>query len=187
MIWGHTLSYQLFTRIVCIVAEKLATLNRVFHFTYSTYHDSSTGLEVQLCQPQNHPSFSNPSGHHKISDSMRRIDVHHHFFPGNLNKTKSNRDVGWCTPAENLPWSPDISLKSMNASGTDIAILSIPALSTGSVGEENRMIARDRNASMAQICNAHSERFGFFASLPFLDDTEGNTGCLGGWIVVLIF
>lgn len=105
---------------------------------------------------------------------MRRIDVHHHFFPADLQKETSNQKVGWRTPASTLPWNPEVSLKSMDASGIEIAILSLPALSTGSVGEESRSVARQRNIQLSQISRANPHRFGFFASLPFLDDVEGE-------------
>lgn len=104
---------------------------------------------------------------------MRRIDVHHHFFPSDLQKEKTNKDVGWLTPAENLPWTPALSLKSMDESGIDYAILSLPALTTGTVSSENRTKARERNIYASDICKAHPQRFGFFATLPFLDDLTG--------------
>jgi len=61
----------------------------------------------------------------------------------------------------------------MNASSVDIAILSLPALSSGTVGEQNRALARERNEFVAEICRSHPGRFGFFATPPFLDDIEG--------------
>ncbi|KAF5387766.1 hypothetical protein D9615_000473 [Tricholomella constricta] len=61
----------------------------------------------------------------------------------------------------------------MDASGIDIAILSLPALFTGSVSEENRAVTRERNLAMFSIAQAHPKRFGFFACLPFLDDIQG--------------
>ncbi|KAJ7754235.1 hypothetical protein DFH07DRAFT_503553 [Mycena maculata] len=102
-----------------------------------------------------------------------RIDVHHHFFPSSLDKAKSNEKVGWRTPAENLPWKPEISLRFMDASKIDVAILSFPPIAAGFVGQESRDLARGRNRGMADICAAHPGRFGFFATLPFLDDVEG--------------
>ncbi|KAJ7179063.1 hypothetical protein C8R46DRAFT_1173509 [Mycena filopes] len=86
----------------------------------------------------------------------RRIDVHHHFFPSNLDKAKSNSE-------ENLPWKPEISLQFMDP------FLSFPAIASGSVAQENRDLARERNRAMAELCRAHPRRFGFFATLPFLD------------------
>ncbi|KAJ6539420.1 hypothetical protein B0H19DRAFT_1178948 [Mycena capillaripes] len=101
------------------------------------------------------------------------VDVHHHFFPANLDKRQSNEKVGWHTPPENLPWSAEISLKFMDASSIDVAILSFPAIASGFVGQENRDQARERNHAMASLCLAHPDRLGFFATLPFLDDIEG--------------
>ncbi|KAF8897608.1 hypothetical protein BD779DRAFT_1608161 [Infundibulicybe gibba] len=102
-----------------------------------------------------------------------RIDVHHHFFPLTLNKANSNTKVGWRTPAENLPWSPEISLKSMDDSGVDIALLSFPAISSGSVSLENRTATREGNIFASHIREIYPRRFGFLASLPFLNDIEG--------------
>ncbi|KAG5648998.1 hypothetical protein DXG03_000347 [Asterophora parasitica] len=101
------------------------------------------------------------------------IDVHHHFFPADLNKEGSNEKLGWKTPPGTLPWSPGVSLRAMDASGIDIAILSLPALSMGSVSEENRAVTRERNLAMSSIAQQHSGRFGFLGCLPFLDDIEG--------------
>ena len=105
---------------------------------------------------------------------MGRIDVHHHFFPVDLNKETSNQNMGWRTPAGTLPWSPEISLKAMDASGIDLALLSLPATFTGSVSQENRTTTRERNVHASRIVQAYPDRFGFFAGLPFLDDVEGQ-------------
>jgi len=105
---------------------------------------------------------------------MGRIDVHHHFFPPDLDKRKLNQKNGWITPAGTMPWSPQVSLIAMDAADIDIAILSLPALSTGSVSEENRAAARNRNLFVSGIVQEHPTRFGFFATLPFLDDVEGE-------------
>jgi hypothetical protein len=104
---------------------------------------------------------------------MGRIDVHHHFFPADLNKEASNQKMGWRAPVGTLPWTPDVSIKAMDTSGIDLAILSLPAIFAGSVSEENRTTTRDRNRYASRIVQAHPTRFGFFASLPFLDDVEG--------------
>jgi 6-methylsalicylate decarboxylase len=104
---------------------------------------------------------------------MGCIDVHHHFFPDDINKEASNQKIGWRAPASTLPWTPDISLNAMDASGINLALLSLPAISAGSVSEENRATAREHNINLSRIVRAHPHRFGFFASLPFLDDVEG--------------
>ncbi|KAF9567349.1 amidohydrolase 2 [Agrocybe pediades] len=105
--------------------------------------------------------------------AFRRIDIHHHYFPPDLAKEKINADVGWITPQENLPWSPRVSLCAMDEMSIDYAVLSFPAISSGSVSDENRAVARARNVFAANVCSSHPHRFGFFATLPFLDDVEG--------------
>jgi hypothetical protein len=107
-------------------------------------------------------------------NNHRRIDLHHHFFPPSLSKAAKSQSVGWRTPAENLPWSPENSLKAMDALGIETAILSLPASSTGIVGPENRSTAREHNLFAAKVCKDYPGRFGFFATLPFLDDTKGS-------------
>lgn len=102
------------------------------------------------------------------------IDIHHHFFPSTLNKARTNEEVGWQTPEGHLPWTPELSLKFMDQAGIDTAILSFPALSAGSVSEENRTLARERNTYMAKVCQDYPGRFGFFATMPFLQDVEGR-------------
>ncbi|KAJ7094689.1 hypothetical protein B0H15DRAFT_135152 [Mycena belliarum] len=126
-------------------------------------HLQTAAMPVPVVLEQHQPPVHQP----------RRIDVHHHFFPADLDKGKSNEQVGWRTPAENLPWTPELSLKFMDASSIDLAILSLPAIASGFIGPDNRTQARRRNRAMADICRAHPGRFGFFACLPFLDDIEG--------------
>jgi 6-methylsalicylate decarboxylase len=88
--------------------------------------------------------------------------------------------MGWRTPAENLPWTPEISLRSMDALQVDIAILSLPPSSSGSIGPENRRSARRNNELVSSICRKYPDRFGFFASLPLLNDTEGESSLTSG-------
>ncbi|CAA7259833.1 unnamed protein product [Cyclocybe aegerita] len=108
-----------------------------------------------------------------LNPNIRHIDIHHHYFPPDLKKENANANIGWKTPPENLPWSPEISLRAMDAMKIDFAILSFPALSSGCISDENRLTARRRNEFAAKICGTHPHRFGFFATLPFLDDVEG--------------
>ncbi|KAH9482721.1 6-methylsalicylic acid decarboxylase [Psilocybe cubensis] len=101
------------------------------------------------------------------------VDIHHHYFTPDLKKDNPNPSIGWKTPAENLPWSPEISLQAMDKMKINVSILSFPSLSTGSVGEENRSMARTKNEYASELCREYPERFMFFATLPFLDDVEG--------------
>ena len=105
--------------------------------------------------------------------NVRRIDIHHHYFTPDLNKAEANSKLGWKTPEANLPWSPKVSLEAMDAMNIDVAILSFPPLSSGSIGEQNRTMARKRNEYVANVCAEYQDRFGFFATLPFLDDVNG--------------
>ena len=102
------------------------------------------------------------------------IDFHHHFFPCSLDKVKKNLEVGWRTPEGNLPWNPAVSLACMDAIGIETAILSLPPNSLGAIGSENCNIARENNRFATQICQKYPGRFGFFAGLPFLNNTAGN-------------
>ncbi|KAI9001047.1 hypothetical protein BD414DRAFT_406074, partial [Trametes punicea] len=103
-----------------------------------------------------------------------RIDIHHHIFPASIGKAGLSAKVGWRTPPENLPWTPEVSLEAMAKTGVKTAVLSLPAgLPAGPAGSENRRAARHFNLYAAQICRDHPERFGFFACLPNLFDTKG--------------
>ena len=73
--------------------------------------------------------------------------------------------LGYKLPEENLPWSPEKSLKAMDELGIDIAILSLP---------DGWPIANSVNQQAAEICKQYPGRFGFFASLPDLRNTEGE-------------
>lgn len=108
---------------------------------------------------------------------MPCIDIHHHFFPPDLRESKAqaNEHLGWKTPPGHLEWTPELSLKAMDELGIDVAVLSYPPISAGSVSNENRNSARHRNEFVHRACEQYPTRFGFFASLPFLDDVEGVT------------
>ncbi|KAF9446936.1 amidohydrolase 2 [Macrolepiota fuliginosa MF-IS2] len=101
------------------------------------------------------------------------IDLHHHFFPQDLDKANASAQVGWRTPEENLPWTPELSIKAMGSAGIQAAVLSFPASASGQVSAENRVLARSRNDYVAAVCRKYPDRFGFFATLPFLDDVRG--------------
>ncbi|KAI0335429.1 hypothetical protein GY45DRAFT_1316748 [Cubamyces sp. BRFM 1775] len=71
--------------------------------------------------------------------------------------------LGFAFPEENLPWSPERSIKAMVELGIQKAILSLPDGWPGAI---------PYNRETAQICKEHPDRFGFFACLPDLRETE---------------
>jgi predicted TIM-barrel fold metal-dependent hydrolase len=103
------------------------------------------------------------------------IDIHHHFFCPELNADKSSvsAKAGWQTPEENLPWTPELSIKAMDSTGVQAAILSFPAFPAGEISTQNRAAARRRNDYVSGVYQKYPDRFGFFATLPFLDDVQG--------------
>ena len=103
------------------------------------------------------------------------IDVHHHYFPPDLDKGRANELACWRAPPGSLPWHADHSIDAMDAAGIDVAILSLPAIPTAICSnEENRAKARQRNLLMKSICLRYPDRFGFFATVPSLHDVKGN-------------
>ncbi|KAG1907112.1 uncharacterized protein F5891DRAFT_1161210 [Suillus fuscotomentosus] len=81
-------------------------------------------------------------------------------------------EVGFRTPEENLPWTPQISLAAMDRLGVQTTILSPPPVSSS--GAEHRAEVRKQNIYSSQLCATYPGRFGFFAYLPFLDDVQGT-------------
>ncbi|CDO71257.1 hypothetical protein BN946_scf184908.g14 [Trametes cinnabarina] len=64
--------------------------------------------------------------------------------------------------------------------GIGTAVLSLPAgLPAGPVGPQNREAARHFNEHAAEICREHPGKFGFFACLPNLKDTDGALAEIG--------
>ena len=113
-----------------------------------------------------------------ITAENPRIDVHHHIFLDAAQKAKKNKEIGWRTPEENLPWHHTTSLRAMDALGIQVAILSSPPQSSRVAGPENREEARNFNVYAAKLCKLYPQRFGFFACLPTLNDVEGECGCV---------
>ncbi|RDX55581.1 amidohydrolase 2, partial [Lentinus brumalis] len=103
-----------------------------------------------------------------------RIDIHHHIFPASIGKAALSVRMGWETPKENLPWSPQVSLRAMDQLSVKTAVLSFPAgIPGGPVGEPNRREAREFNQLASRICAEYPGRFAFFACMPNLLDVEG--------------
>ncbi|RAL05415.1 amidohydrolase family protein [Aspergillus ibericus CBS 121593] len=106
---------------------------------------------------------------------MSKIDTHHHFVPTFYAQAVDNAGgdpSGWPTPQ----WSPEASLASMERNGTQRAILSLTApgavIAPDTISRRN--LARQANEYVAGLRDAKPDRFGFFAALPCLLDTEGT-------------
>lgn len=78
---------------------------------------------------------------------------------------------GWPTPS----WSPKASMESMTAVGSTKAILSLtaPGAVIASTDEKKRVLARQANEYAAQLRDSDPAKWGFFAAMPSLLDTEG--------------
>lgn len=103
--------------------------------------------------------------------SLGRIDLHHHYIPP--------RYLEEAPPAgralRNFGWSPQCSLEEMDRNGVAVGMLSFPTPLFWEAGREpGRRLARLCNDYAAQMRRDHPRRFGLFASLPPLADTEGG-------------
>lgn len=110
------------------------------------------------------------TGRPTLDKSSGRIDVHHHFIPPQY--LKEGPPSVAMSKVEN--WSPAQAIEDMDHNGVDISILSFaspylwfPGLDSG------RRLARLCNDYSAQIARDHPHRFGLFAGVPPLTDTEG--------------
>ncbi len=110
----------------------------------------------------------------------RRIDVHHHYTPpAYLAYTKkyqspsAPRASGMNTGSAYPGWTLDADLADMDASGVEIALLSMttPGFLSGE-RDEIRAVARACNEYAADLKRDHRGRFGSFATLP-MRDTDG--------------
>ncbi|KAH7320280.1 hypothetical protein B0I35DRAFT_431084 [Stachybotrys elegans] len=105
-----------------------------------------------------------------------KIDVHHHIIPPAFAKAWSEdpkQSQGMKLP----PWTPEHSLEFMKRHDIGFSIVSLgaPATSIGS-GESTTSFCRQMNEYSAELCKQYPDKFGFFATLPSLEDTEG---CIG--------
>lgn len=103
--------------------------------------------------------------------------MHHHIFPpgDNALARRLEEGIGYHFPPENTPWTPEVSLRAMDALGVDLAVLSVPTgVPPGPMGPDNRRAARELNEMLAKISKDYPGRFGWFAATPLLSDTEGT-------------
>lgn len=104
---------------------------------------------------------------------MSRIDVHHHLLPPAYTRRLRERGIHRAGGRELPEWSPEHSLRVMDAHriGTAVLSLSTPGVHLGD-GKEARVMAREVNEHAAGCVAGHPGRFGFFATLP-LPDLDG--------------
>jgi hypothetical protein len=93
--------------------------------------------------------------------TIRRIDCHHHAFPNTVEREQSADKIGWVFPKENMSWTPELSLRAMDALDIEMAILSYPP---GFPAGKSPDIVREANLSLKQIQDKYPDRFGFFAT-----------------------
>lgn len=107
---------------------------------------------------------------HGQAHAPHRIDVHHHILPPQyLKEAPPSADVQriW-------NWSPEKALDDMDREGVATAMLSFSSPYLWFSGlEPGRRLARMCNDYCAELMRDHPARFGLFAGVPPLDDTEG--------------
>ncbi|KAL1615724.1 hypothetical protein SLS54_008854 [Diplodia seriata] len=103
---------------------------------------------------------------------VNKVDTHHHFVPDFYQKAVEDSGgdpSGWPTPR----WTRLSSELLMTRLGIQTSILSVtapgPCILQGQASSE---LARALNDRAASIRDERPDRFGFFASLPSLLDTE---------------
>jgi predicted TIM-barrel fold metal-dependent hydrolase len=100
-----------------------------------------------------------------------RIDVHHHILPPQY--------LAKAPPSANALqffkwWTPQKSLEEMDQNGVTLAMLSFPTPYMWFSGAEfGRQLARMCNDYSKQLARDNPGRFGLFAGVPPLDDTDG--------------
>jgi predicted TIM-barrel fold metal-dependent hydrolase len=99
-----------------------------------------------------------------------RIDVHHHIIPPQyLKEAPPSADF-----QRALQWTPEKAVADMDRNGVATAMLSFSAPYLWFAGiEPGRRLARLCNDYCAQLMRDHPGRFGLFAGVPPLSDTEG--------------
>lgn len=103
---------------------------------------------------------------------LNKIDTHHHFVPEFYAKAvelAGGDPSGWPTPS----WTQAESERIMDKLGVRTAVLSITAPGACILqGRASYDLARNLNLEAKRIRDEQPTRFGFFASLPSLLDTE---------------
>ncbi|KAF3491099.1 uncharacterized protein GIQ15_00616 [Arthroderma uncinatum] len=105
---------------------------------------------------------------------MSKIDIHHHVYPPVLVealKEVGGDSFGWQVPP---PWTLEKDQEIMARMGAEAAILSITSPGVCFVEDTDRAarLARQCNEFAAAIRDERPGKYGFFATLPSLCDTQ---------------
>lgn len=100
-----------------------------------------------------------------------RVDVHQHVVPGFYRDLLARAGIAEAGGRALPEWSPEAALETMDALGTDTAILSVSTPGTGFLDDpgEAAALARRLNDHSASLAARHPDRFGYFATLPMPD------------------
>ncbi|OCK73150.1 amidohydrolase 2 [Lepidopterella palustris CBS 459.81] len=99
-----------------------------------------------------------------------KIDTHQHVFPPQIKRFMEGSPLsqGFSAPA----WSPEMSLDFMagNNIGTSILSYGIPVTVFGKEAAETAAMCREINEYLASLRDQDPSKFGFFTTLPSLED-----------------
>lgn len=103
---------------------------------------------------------------------VNKIDTHHHIVPAFYTRAVEENGgdpSGWPTPE----WSLELSQRMMEKLGIQTSILSVTAPGACILqGKPSHDLARRLNLECARIRDQDPDRFGFFANLPDILDTQ---------------
>jgi predicted TIM-barrel fold metal-dependent hydrolase len=107
-----------------------------------------------------------------------RIDTHHHVIPPDYRKLLQQGGLLEAGGRALPEWSPEASLQAMADLDVGTAILSVSTPGTAFLPNpaDAAALARDLNDYTADVCAAHPDRYGFFATvpLPHIDEASAE-------------
>ncbi len=102
------------------------------------------------------------------------IDVHHHVVPAEYLEALSGLGVTSSIGVSFPAWSIEKDMELMDKLGVQVGIVSFSTPAANVPGTEHgRALARLCNELVARMVEAHPDRYGAFATMPPLIDTEG--------------
>ncbi|KAL9047333.1 MAG: hypothetical protein Q9214_000060 [Letrouitia sp. 1 TL-2023] len=110
-----------------------------------------------------------------VSSNTPKIDVHRHVYPHAMSEALSNAGgdpSGWYVPS----WSEQEDQEFSKAIGSEATIVSVtaPGACIEADWAKASKLARQCNDYTAALKKKYPGRYGFFASLPSLFDTQGS-------------